>query len=366
MLVLLLVLVASAMGGCIPIPETVLLSPPAAPGLRRGINAGNALDAPSEGAWGPRLDEAYFDHVAAAGFDHVRLPVRFSAHAGAAAPFTIDPTFLARVDWAVNEVQKRGLTVIVDLHHYEELMASPDAEASRFVGLWAQIAAHFRGRPPSVVYELLNEPTKNLTADKWNALYPQALAAVRAVDPSRKVIVDSVFWAAAKELANLVLPESDPNVIGSFHTYQPILFTHQGMSWMTAEYQTKGIVFPGPPPHPVAPVPGALAVAWVDQWFQRYNTLPAAENPSGPATVREEFDLASAFAARTHRPVYLGELGAGDGADMGSRVRWTRMVREEAERRGIGWCAWDDSGSIKVFDRATKRWETAILDALLK
>ena len=366
MLVVLLLLGAAATSACIPIPETTLLPPPAVPGLRKGINAGNALDAPTEGAWGPRLDEAYFDYVASAGFDHVRLPVRFSAHAGASEPYTIDPTFFARVDWAVDQIQQRGLTVIVDVHHYEELMASPEAEGPRFVGLWKQIAARYRGRPASVLYELLNEPTKDLTADTWNAIFTRALAAVRAVDPSRKVIVDSVFWAAAKELPILVLPESDPNVIGSFHSYQPILFTHQGMTWMTAEYQTKGIVFPGPPPQPVTPVPGAVAVAWVDQWFKRYNALPAAENPGGPAALREELDLAVAFAARTHRPVYLGEFGAGDGCDMASRLRWVRLMREEAERRGIGWAAWDDSGGFKVLDRATKRWETAILDALLK
>ena len=245
-------------------------------------------------------------------------------------------------------------------------MAAPDAQAPRFVGIWKQIAARYRGRPPSVIYELLNEPTKNLTADRWNTLLVQGLAAVRAVDPTRKVIVDSVFWAAAKELPNLVLPAGDPNLIGSFHTYQPILFTHQSMSWMTAEYQTTGLVFPGPPPQPVSPVPGALAVDWVARWFERYNTLPAAQNPSGPVTVQEEFDFATAFAARTKLPIYLGEFGTGDGCDHASRVTWMRMVRKEAERRGIGWCAWDDSGSMKVFDRATKRWDVDIRDALLK
>jgi endoglucanase len=364
------VAVAAAAGtatltGCIPIPETVKLPPPAVAGLKRGINAGNALDAPTEGAWGPALDEAYFDYVAAAGFDHVRLPVRFSARAAATPPYTIDPTFFARVDWAVDQAQQRGLTIIVDVHHYEELMAAPDAQAARFVGIWKQIAARYRSRPASVLYELLNEPTKNLTAEKWNAVFPPALAAIRAVDPTRKVIVDSVFWAAAKELPNLVVP-ADPNLIGSFHTYQPILFTHQGMSWMTAEYQTTGVVFPGPPPKPVTPVPGALQVDWVAKWFERYNGLPAAQNPSGPSTVQEEFEFARGFVERTHLPIYLGEFGAGSGADMASRLAWTRMVRQEAERRGIGWCAWDDSGNMKVFDRATKRWEVEIRDALLK
>jgi endoglucanase len=216
---------AAAVAGCIPIPEVAKVGPPAVAKLRRGINAGNALDAPSEGAWGPALDEAYFDYVAAAGFDHVRIPIRFSAYAATAAPYTVDPTFFARVDWAVDQAQQRGLTAIVDFHYFEELLANPEAQAPRFVGIWRQIAARYRGRPASVLFELLNEPTKNMTADKWNTILAQALAAVRAVDPTRKVIVDSVFWAAAKELPNLQLPAGDPNLIGNFHTYQPILFT---------------------------------------------------------------------------------------------------------------------------------------------
>jgi endoglucanase len=339
---------------------------PAVPGLRRGINAGNALDAPSEGAWGPALDESYFDFVATAGFDHVRIPIRFSAHAGDAEPYAIDPTFFARVDWAIDQAQQRGLTAIVDLHHYEDLMADPEGHGPRFIGLWKQIAARYKSRPASVVLELLNEPTKNMTADKWNVLLARALASVRAIDPTRKVIVDSVFWAAAKELPNLTLPAGDPNLIGSFHTYQPILFTHQGMSWMTAEYQTTGIVFPGPPPKPVTPVAGAKAVDWAAKWFDRYNSLPAVENPSGPKTIQEELDFAADFAKRTGLPIYLGEFGAGNAADRASRITWTRMVRKEAERRGIGWCVWDDSGSMKVLDRATKVWEEDIRDALLK
>ena len=358
--------VASALLGCIPIPEVSKVGPPAVPRLQRGINAGNALDAPSEGAWGPALDEAYFEYVAAAGFDHVRIPIRFNAHAAMEAPYTVDAAFFARVDWAVDQAQRRGLTAIVDFHHFEELMAEPEAQAPRFVGIWKQIAARYRGRPASVILELLNEPTKNLTADRWNAILAQALAAVRAIDPTRKVIVDSVFWAAAKELPNLVLPAGDPNLIGSFHTYQPILFTHQGMPWMTAEYQTPGVLFPGPPPTPIVPVAAALQIDWVAKWFERYNTLPAAQNPSGPATIEEEFEYARAFTERTKLPIYLGEFGVGSGAATATKVTWTRMVRKEAERRGIGWCAWDDSGNMKVFDRATKRWDVEIKDALLK
>lgn len=43
--------------------------------LGKGVNPGNALEAPEEGQWGMRLEESYFDPIAAAGFNLVRLPV---------------------------------------------------------------------------------------------------------------------------------------------------------------------------------------------------------------------------------------------------------------------------------------------------
>jgi endoglucanase len=363
-----------ALAACIPdVPTPGPLTPLSAnsaayaPGqLHRGINAGNALDAPKEGEWGVVLDERFFTDVAAAGFDHVRIPVRFNAHAGAGAPYTVDEDFFRRVDWAIEQTTSRKMTAILDFHHYVELMDDPDAHAARFVGIWKQIAARYHDRPATVLYELLNEPTSKITAPKWNALLVTALATVREVDPTRKVIVDSVFWAAAKELANLELPAGDTNLIASFHMYQPILFTHQGMPFMTAEYGTIGIPFPGPASAPIAPVPGALKVDWVADWFRRYNSTPAAENPGGPSAVLAEFAMARAFAERTKRPLYMGEFGTGDVIDIASRARWTRLVREEAERQGMGWAYWDDGGRFKVYDRKTGAWNPELTAALMR
>ena len=374
---------AAAIAGCIPdVPEPAVSAgapagatparprPPATPGatsLRRGMNVGNALDAPTEGAWGVVLEPPFFEAIAAAGFDHVRIPVRFSAHAAEGAPYTIDAEFFRRVDWAVEQVLSRGMTAIVDLHHYNELMEQPDAHAARFVGLWRQIAARYAGRPATVVYELLNEPSGKLTADRWNALLGETLRAVRAIDPGRAIIVDSYFWAAAKELAGtLALPADDRRLVGSFHMYQPILFTHQGMTaWMPPEFGTVGIAFPGPPKAPVEPIAAAAGVAWTAEWFRGYNTLPAAQNPGGYSAVTAEFELARAFAERSRLPVYMGEFGTGNKADMASRVTWTRAVRKEAERRGIGWAYWDDGGTFRVYDQKAGTWNAELKAALL-
>jgi endoglucanase len=76
--------------------------------LGRGINFGNALDALPD-ASRLQLTEHHFEVVKDAGFDTVRLPVRWSAHAAEAAPYRIDPDFLVRVDWAVANAMGRNL-----------------------------------------------------------------------------------------------------------------------------------------------------------------------------------------------------------------------------------------------------------------
>ena len=328
------------------------------------MNLGNALDAPAEGGWGVVLEARHFELIARAGFDHVRLPVRFSAHAADAAPYAVVESFFARVDWAIDQALARKLGVIVDFHYYDELMKQPEVHAERFLGLWTQIAARYRERPKSVAFELLNEPNGALDVPHWNALAARALGVVRASNPERTVIVDSASWAAANRLAALELPPGDANLVASFHCYQPILFTHQGADWMGPEYQTLGVTFPGPPPVPVTPVPAARSVEWVRRWFDGYLTLPADRNPGGPHTVLGEFEHAERFIERTGVRLYLGELGAIDHADLASRARYVRFVREEAERHGIGWAYWDDGGRFRAFDVKQGNWVPELYEAL--
>jgi aryl-phospho-beta-D-glucosidase BglC (GH1 family) len=92
-----------------PAPVAVASEP--IPGFMRGINLGNALDAPQEGAWGVTLDEKHFEMAKAAGLDHIRLPVRFNSHAKDEAPYTIEEKFFERVDWAIDQAAKRGLSI---------------------------------------------------------------------------------------------------------------------------------------------------------------------------------------------------------------------------------------------------------------
>jgi endoglucanase len=332
--------------------------------LKRCVNLGNGLDAPREGEWGVVLSEEHFSTAKAAGFDHVRLPVRFSAHAEDKAPYTIDETFFTRVDWAIAQAQAQGLPVILDIHHYNELSEDPDTHSERFIGLWIQIAERYKAQPETLIFELLNEPNKNLNPVKLNALYKKVIPLVRATNPTRIIMADSYFWANTNYLRALELPD-DPNLVAQFHTYQPIIFTHQGAPWMEPEYGTVGIIFPGPPAKPVVPVEAAQQISWVRDWIKAYNTQPAAQNPGGMRTIREEFDRVSAYARSSGRRVYLGEFGAIDNADMASRVNYLKAVREESERRNIAWCVWDDGGNMRLLKPKEKGWISELKQALI-
>jgi endoglucanase len=346
-------------------PPPVEVASEPIPGFMRGINLGNALDAPQEGAWGVTLDEKHFTMAKAAGLDHVRLPVRFNAHADKQAPYTIEAAFFKRVDWAVDQATMNGLSIIIDLHHYEELMKKPSEHAERFLGIWKQVAEHYKTRPASVAFELLNEPCNELKSALLNPLQQRAIVAIRATNPRRLIIADSYFWAGADYLKELELP-ADPNVIASFHEYQPILFTHQNMPFMPGEFQTRGVVFPGPPAEPVTPVELGQNTEWVRTWFASYNSQPIATNSNGPNAVFDYFKLVEAYIKSSKRRVYMGEFGVTDNADPKSREEWLRLVRKEAEKRKIGWAVWDDGGKMRAMNVTLGTWVAPIRAGLFE
>jgi endoglucanase len=86
--------------------------------LGRGVNLGNALEAPMEGEWGVALKEEYFSLIKSAGFDSVRIPIRWSAHASQTPPYTIDTAFFKRIDWAIDQALENNLQLVIDMEQY--------------------------------------------------------------------------------------------------------------------------------------------------------------------------------------------------------------------------------------------------------
>ncbi len=341
--------------------------------LGKGVNFGNELDAdPEEGAWtnGLKIEEWNFDLARSAGFDTVRIPVRFSSHALQEPPFTLDEAFMKRVDQVVDWGLSRGLRIVLDMHHYLELGYDPPGQGERFLALWDQIARRYRDRDHERLYfELLNEPSWAFNDDRgyaWNDLVFRAVERIRKVDRRHTIIVDTREGGIPAALDSLQLPVAERNLIVSFHYYTPSLFCFQGKDWAGSDFLTTGVVWPGPPPSPVEPSPDVTSW-WALDWFWNYNNVTDPElNPAGPGVIRREIARAAEWSRRYGRPLWMGEFTAQDGADLESRARWARFVRQELESHGIGWAHWtlcSDLGS-RLYDPDTHQWAEPLTDAL--
>jgi endoglucanase len=333
--------------------------------LGRGVNLGNALEGPTEGAWGMVIEDEFFPLIREAGFDTVRVPIRWSAHAAEVVPYTVDPEFFARIDWIVEHALAQDLNVVINMHHYDELFESPADHADRFVAIWEQIATRYEPQPDTVYFELLNEPHGSLDSKTWNLLLERTVEVVRAVDDHHTLVLAGADWGGISSLQTLVIPEGEPNVIATFHYYDPFLFTHQGAEWVGPEIGTVGVTWPGPPEADAVLLPESRKVEWVRLWFVRYNQNSGSANPAGPAAITQAFDRALEWSESTGVPLWLGEFGAYSTADMDSRARWTATVRTEAEAHGFSWAYWEFGAGFGVYDRDARTWRQPLLDALI-
>ncbi len=300
--------------------------------MRRGVNIGNALEAPNEGDWGVVIKDEYFEIIRNAGFDTVRIPIRWSSHADNSPPFKIDENFLKRVDWVINKSLEQNLITIINIHHYEEIMEKPEEHRDRFIALWRQISEHYKDYPGLLYFELLNEPHGNLTSNLWNKLIQDSIKVIRETNPDRKIIIGPVDWNSVYRLEDLMIPVNDKNIIVTFHFYTPFEFTHQGAEWVS----------PSPP----------VGRRWTGTEAERRQ-------------ITNELDIAAQWAAKNNISLFLGEFGAYSKADMASRVRWTYFVAREVEKRNIAWCYWEFCSGFGAYDPVKNEWRRDLLKALI-
>jgi len=301
--------------------------------LGRGVNFGNALEAPNEGDWGMTIQADYFTLISEAGFQSIRIPISWGYHALSEPPSTIDSDFFKRIDWVIQSTINADLIAVVNCHHIAELDADPEGKKEWFVEIWRQIATRYKDYPNSVVFEIKNEPHDQFDADNWDEVYKAVLAVIRETNPTRNVIIGPISYNAFGAMGTLTLPENDSHIIATFHYYNPFQFTHQGASWVDGSEDW-------------------LGTTWGDKQSHRRQI---------------ELDLGSvaSWAEEENRPVYMGEFGAYEAADMDCRVLWTDYVARKAEELGFSWAYWEFGAGFGIYDRDAGEWREELLEALI-
>jgi endoglucanase len=299
--------------------------------LGRGVNVMNK-DPIWKSLTETQFREEYFQRIHAVGFRHVRISLKPIIFGGLDTEDHIRPEWFAALDWAMEKALAQKLMVVFDLHEHLAMGLDPQGNKKRYLTAWSQIAERYKNAPAEVLFELLNEPHKELTPVLWNQYLVETLQLVRQSNPRRTVIIGPGHYNTINELEKLVLPEDDRNLIVTVHYYSPMAFTHQGATWIDQQYP--------------------IGISW--------NGTPEERQSIGAA-----FDKAQEWARRHNRPLYLGEFGVYDTADMPSRVRWTAEIVRQAERRGWSWGYWQFAGRFGVYDITENRWIDPIRNALI-
>jgi aryl-phospho-beta-D-glucosidase BglC (GH1 family) len=306
----------------LPAPATAQLTPQQAVVLmQKGINLGNTLEPPLEGGWNnPAAQEYYFDLYKEAGFNCVRIPVRWDQHVQTVPPYKIDEAWLQRVEQVVDWGLDRGLFIIINAHHEEWIKANYTNAGyrARFDSIWSQIATRFRDKPDRLLFEIINEPY-GLTKTQNDDLHQRIISIIRKTNPTRILIFQGHNWGGSDELIAAAIP-NDPYVIGSFHSYDPYNF---------------GLLGEG---------------TW--------------GSTSDMNILNNKFTSVKNWSNNTHIPVLLGEFGSVGTCDYNSRMKHYRAYVELAQKYGFVYCAWDDGGDFRILKRSEKKWDE-IKDILL-
>jgi endoglucanase len=278
------------------------------------------------------MQDRHFRLIQQAGFNHVRINLHPFEFLGTAPGYEIHPSWLEKLDWAVEQALKNNLTLSLDLHEFTAMGADPFGLKPRFLAAWDQLSRHFKNSPPAVFFELLNEPNKALTPALWNEFLKEPYEIVRQTNPERTLIIGPAFWNGIDHLADLLLPEADRSIIVTVHYYHPMPFTHQGAHW--SEHRDR------------------VGVEWSGTVEDQNKIIGDLGGVQG-------------WAEQHQRPILLGEFGAYDQADMASRVRYTSFMARQAEKLGWSWSYWQFDSDFILYDIDNDAWVNPILNALI-
>lgn len=314
-------------------------------GYKRGVNLGGWLSQCeySEAHYSSFISEADIRRISEWGLDHVRVPIDYELVRDEKG-CDIESGY-AHINDCIGWCEKHKLNMILDLHKTagfsfdeEENSFFDRAELQEeFVLLWEELARRYGKYSDRLSFELLNEVVDIRAADLWNEISARAISAIRKIAPDVKIIVggvrnNSVLWV------NKLDKPIDENIVYTFHYYEPLIFTHQSAYWINTMDRDFHIGYPQNRNEIIAKTQKYLMPE-----HQEIFDVIHAEN-CDIEYIREAFSLAVRVADERNVPLYCGEYGVIDQADLMSTKNWYADMVKAFEEFGIGHAAWNYKG----------------------
>ena len=270
------------------------------------------------------------------GLTHVRLCLQPKVIMDQATGAVLEET-ASYVDAAIERFHRAGLLVLVDLHNEDRPSELNPAWQEAFVRFWSDFAARLKHFDPDLtIMEIVNEPVFAGREAEWNIFNARLASAIRHSAPEHTIMTSGPNWGGIDGLRKLKLLD-DPNVVYSFHCYDPFTFTHQGATWAGPDVKPlRGVPYPSTP-EAVTPLltdleqyPGSKRMV-ENYGKQEWNK----------AKLAARFKQGIEWGARNKVPLYCGEFGVYPAyARPEHRANWFRDFGEVLAENQIGWAVW--------------------------
>ena len=281
--------------------------------MMRGINIGNTLEPPTVGEWNNAfIEEYFFDDYKDAGFNTVRVPIRWDKHTMIDSPFVISSSWLDTIETVIDWGLERDLYIIINSHHdwwLVEGIANLDT-VQRFTRIWAQISDRFKDKSEKLLFEIINEP-HGISQNNINYLNEKILDTIRIKNPKRIVIYSGNEWSNSTHLISAKILNDD-YIMGYFHAYDPWDFAGKGNGAWGSDYDIERI--------------------------------------------KSKFNEVGEWSKNNNVPVMVSEFGAIRDCDYNSRMLHYFIYVKEALRNDIAFQAWDDGGQFRIYNRESRNW----------
>jgi endoglucanase len=283
-------------------------------------------------------DEKALDFMAEFGFNFVRIPVDYRFWIRDFDYSRPDESIFHYIDSYLHACRSRGIHMSLNLHRAPGYCTNRndlevhnlwihDSTQNAFVYIWETFTHRYRGVPSwELSFDLINEPpapgSYGMTRQNHAALIRRTVAAIRAIDPQREIIIDGLGGGY------LAIPEfADLGLVHSGRGYHPMPISHHKAGWWTEHVHSPAPTYPG--------------LKWQLQKWDR-------------ATLKDSYRSWRDVEKRGAR-IHIGEFGCFKHTPNDIAMRWLADLLSVYREFGWGYAMWHFKGPFGIIEHGRPR-----------
>jgi endoglucanase len=281
----------------------------------------------------PPADEKALDFLSKYGFNFVRIPTDYRFWTKNFDYTHPDESIFEHLDRYLDACRARGIHMSLNLHRAPGYCINRNdlekhnlwldqAAQDAFVFLWETFAHRYKGVPGDVLsFDLLNEPPNigqyGMTRKNHAALIRRTVAAIRAINPQRLLVIDGLSGGS------VAMPElADLGVVHSGRGYQPMPVSHHQATWWDRHATCPPPIYPG--------------VKWDGQIWD--------------LSVLQDFYRPWRNVEKRGAAIHIGEFGCFNRTPNDIALRWLTDLFRVFNEFGWGFAMWNFEGPFGIIN----------------